>query len=280
MAASADLALTARIHLNGDKGSKGRGRGWKFGADRGWKYVTESCHISAVNARNEPSGRPHGIDRGPGIERAATLTDAVVAIAMTLLVLPLVETSGEVDTDHLRAYLNNHWDLLLSFVVSFAVIYVFWAAHGSAMRRLTDAHTNVAALGPLNMGWLLVIAFLPFPTSVVGRDLTTTSAPLYIGTMFVLAILTSAITMRVDRHLGTSGRTRWAWATTAIFGACTVISLANADLGMFALLAIAALRAVEAYVVRTTRSTDLTTADDAVIEFLPSEKPEKKGVSP
>src|SRR4051794_24920772 len=31
---------------------------------------------------------------GPGLERVITLTDAVVAIAMTLLVLPLVELSG------------------------------------------------------------------------------------------------------------------------------------------------------------------------------------------
>ena len=122
---------------------------------------------------------------GPSLQRVVTLTDAVVAIAMTLLVLPLVEIAGEVDTANLRGFLVDHADVLLSFAVSFVVVHVFWAAHGSAFRRVEAADVDVPGLRQLNLGWLLVIAFLPFPTAVVGREVNTTSAPIYIGTMLV-----------------------------------------------------------------------------------------------
>jgi uncharacterized membrane protein len=181
----------------------------------------------------------------PGVGRALALTDAVVAIAMTLLVLPLVEVAGEVDTNEPWPFLSDHGDLFLSFVISFVVIYVFWAAHGVAFRRVEDRQTEVRALHLLNLGWLLLIAFLPFPTAVVGRDLNTTSAPLYIGTMTLLSALTSGIITMIDRGVGPPKRTGWAWLTTGVFGLCALLSIANADLGMLALLLLAVVRAVE-----------------------------------
>jgi uncharacterized membrane protein len=192
---------------------------------------------------------------GPRLERVITLTGAVVAIAMTLLVLPLVELSGEVTGDDLGGFLREHWDVLLSFVVSFLVIYVFWAAHGGAFRRLGDARAESSPLlRQLNMWWLLVIAFLPFPTAVVGREVNTTSAAVYIDTMLVLSTLTTAIILVVDRAVGPSPRVRWARLTTAVFALCMVLSLLDANLGLFALLLLAVVRLVEVRVLRVTSS--------------------------
>jgi uncharacterized membrane protein len=126
----------------------------------------------------------------------------------------------------------------------FLVIYLFWSAHGSAYRRVVEADVDIAALRPLNMCWLLVIAFLPFPTAVVGRDVTTVSASFYIGTMFVLSVLTSAIAAVVDRHLGARASAGWTWSTPAVFAVCTVACLVNPDLGLYGLLALAVLRVV------------------------------------
>lgn len=176
---------------------------------------------------------------GPGLERAITLTDAIVAIAMTVLVLPLVEVAPDVGDEGLGTFLARHSDLLLSFVISFVVIHLFWAAHGTAIRRLVSADVTVAVLRPLNMCWLLVIAFLPFPTAVVGRELTTSSAPLYIGTMVVLSALTSGIVSVVDHHVGPPHYARWAWLTTAVFTACALTSVYNPSLGLQALLLLA-----------------------------------------
>lgn len=87
----------------------------------------------------------------------------------------------------------------------------------------------------------------------MGRDLNTTSAPIYIGTMLVLSVLTSAIMVVVDRATDPTGRASWAWLTTAVFALCTVLSLVDADLGMLALLLLVVVRVVEVRVLARRR---------------------------
>lgn len=174
-------------------------------------------------------------DDGPGVERTITLTDAVVAIAMTLLILPLVEVVNDVDVTDLATLWAQNGELLQSFVISFLVIYAFWTAHGSLYHQLLVAgQPAVRWLGLINMCWLLVIAFLPFPTAMIGRDLDTVSGPLYIGTMLVLSLLTLAMTVIVHRAVGRP--TGLAWLTSAVFALCLVVSLVNPHLGVYLLL--------------------------------------------
>lgn len=182
---------------------------------------------------------------GPGHARIISLTDAVVAIAMTLLVLPIVEAATEVDTRHLLHWLSENSDLLLSFVISFVVIHVFWSVHAGTLRLVEPSGLEVRLLRPLNMLWLLVIAFLPFPTAVVGHSLDTGSAPFYIGTMFLLSALTSGIVTAVHRVCVPGERRLWPWATTAVFALCAGLGAVNADLGMYSLLLLLVLHVVE-----------------------------------
>lgn len=194
--------------------------------------------------------------RGPGLTRVITLTDAIVAIAMTLLVLPVVDAAGQVDTSHPGRWLDAHGYLLLSFVISFLVIYGFWSAHAGVLRHLETTEIDVPGLRALNMLWLLVIAFLPFPTSVVGHRPDTISAPFYIGTMLVLSVLTSGIVMvveRADRQVGRRGWAwAWAWARPVVFAGCTILSLFDADLGLRSLLLLVVLPILETRLRRRT----------------------------
>ncbi|HET9647675.1 MAG TPA: TMEM175 family protein [Microlunatus sp.] len=184
---------------------------------------------------------------GPDVERGIALVDAVVAIAMTLLILPLVEVAGEVDPGHIGDFLGENWDLFLSFVISFAVIFVFWSAHATAIRPLAGRHRQVPALSSLTLLWLLLIAFLPFPTAIVGRNLTTVTAPLYIGTMFLLSLTTTAIGLVARRAAAvpTPFHAGWAWSTSGLLLLSTIISLFNADAGMYSLLALWVARVLE-----------------------------------
>lgn len=176
------------------------------------------------------------------------LTDAVVAIAMTLLVLPLLEFVPEVDIDNVWASMAERPSLLLGYVLSFVVIYLFWAAHHWVFEAITDPQPSVRVL---NLGWLLAVAFLPFPTALIGREPTTSSTPIYIGTILCLSVLTGAMTTIAARSVEDPNwaallRTRAAglWWASAVILICGVIGSFNPDAGLFGLLTIIPIRAL------------------------------------
>ncbi len=170
-------------------------------------------------------------------ERTLMLTDAVVAIAMTLLVLPLVDLAPEVAHGGLKILTDRH-DVIFGFVVSFLVIYAFWQHHD---RAFTGVHEAGPALIQLNMVWMLTVAFLPFPTAIIGYKVTTTTAPLYIGTMLVLKLLTRGIHAGCVACGGRPLTARGVWydaAVTAVFAACTIIAFFWPSAGLYGLLAL------------------------------------------
>jgi uncharacterized membrane protein len=96
-------------------------------------------------------------------DRVAFFSDAVFAIAMTLLVvgigIPRVRDSQI--SDALRDKDNE----IFSFFLSFLVVGLYWLAHHRFFAKL------VAVDGPfmrLNLLYLAAIAFMPFPTALVG----------------------------------------------------------------------------------------------------------------
>src|SRR5258707_188668 len=99
-----------------------------------------------------------------GLERLIFFSDAVIAIAITLLVLDLrlPEASGE----SLAAQLGDLSSSFLSFFMSFAVIGLFWEAHH---RLFGFIERYDRTLLWLNLAFLFLIASLPFPTSVLAN---------------------------------------------------------------------------------------------------------------
>lgn len=181
---------------------------------------------------------------GPPLERTITLVDAVVAIAMTLLILPLVDVARDLDLHGLGAFWAENRTLLMTFVISFVVIFAFWSAHGAIFRRLVEGgRPDVRWLALFNLGWLLMIAFLPFPTALIGDSVNSTTAPIYLGTLSVISALTLAMTVAVHRAVGLPLGV--AWLTTAVFAAGTIVSLINASAGMYVLLALFVVRPIE-----------------------------------
>ncbi|WP_426565137.1 TMEM175 family protein [Angustibacter sp. McL0619] len=138
-------------------------------------------------------------ERERDLDRLLTFVDAVVAIAITLLVLPLVEltsdvTGGDSVADLLHAHLSQLWSFLLSFVV----IARLWFAQHRAMRHVMAAN---ARLGHLLAVWMLTIVFLPFPTALVasaGEQPATKI--LYVGTIALSTLTLAVIDALVLRH--------------------------------------------------------------------------------
>jgi uncharacterized membrane protein len=120
-----------------------------------------------------------------GLDRLIMFADAVVAIAITLLILPLVEIPEESEGNSVAGMLSDHIGQLGAFALSFVVIARFWAAHH---RMFEHAAAYDVALVQLTLAWLFTIVFLPFPTELIGSDVARGAGPLYIGTLLASSL--------------------------------------------------------------------------------------------
>jgi len=100
--------------------------------------------------------------------RVLAFSDGVYAIAITLLVLSidLPELSSAGDAGEMLDALNDKHPQIISYAISFAVIGRYWVAHHQFFSRLSALDGGMIAL---NLVSLAVIAFLPFPTDVLGN---------------------------------------------------------------------------------------------------------------
>jgi len=123
----------------------------------------------------------------PGTGRLETFSDGVFAIAATLLVLEFSVTS----TRDLTHQLLHLWPSYLAYVTSFVTIGIIWMNHHHTVSLLGRIDRTMLFVNNL---LLLTVAFLPFPTGLVGRAIQEghgeqAAALAYAATLVVMAIL-------------------------------------------------------------------------------------------
>ncbi len=103
-----------------------------------------------------------------GLERIVFFSDAVMAIAITLLAIDLrvPEISAVAARAELPARLNAMTPRFVSFVVSFSVVGIYWTSHH---RYFSYIKRYDATLILLNMVFLLFIALMPFVAGLLGQ---------------------------------------------------------------------------------------------------------------
>ncbi len=107
-----------------------------------------------------------------GIDRLLALTDGVVAIALTLLVLQLqvpVDAALTKHPDSARALwnaLSPDGAEMTSYLVSFLVIAQFWMVHHRVLRGMRGHSEGLAWR---NFGFLLALTLMPFTSDLIGR---------------------------------------------------------------------------------------------------------------
>jgi uncharacterized membrane protein len=108
------------------------------------------------------------IEGGRELDRIVFFSDAVFAIAITLLVLniEIPDIPQDLVSEELPGRLLDLWPKLLSYVISFLVILIFWTAHHSIFRPIKTYDRGLIWLNSL---FLMFIAFLPFPTALLGE---------------------------------------------------------------------------------------------------------------
>jgi uncharacterized membrane protein len=133
--------------------------------------------------------------------RLEAFTDAILAIAITLLALDLKLPADEAGKP-LGEALLHHWPSYLAYVVSFLVIGIIWVNH-HAMFALIARVDRVTLF--LNLLLMLVVAAIPFPTALFAEHLTEKenshiAAALYSGLMVAMSLCFIALWRWVITH--------------------------------------------------------------------------------
>jgi len=99
------------------------------------------------------------------ISRLPTLSDGVIAIVITLLVLDITvpELPPDSPTQVVLRSIVAQWPEFLGYVLSFWVIGVYWMLH---RRTFTHIERHDRGLVVLNLLFLLLVAFIPYATGV------------------------------------------------------------------------------------------------------------------
>src|SRR5215475_3844445 len=93
--------------------------------------------------------------------RVVAFSDAIIAIAVTLLVLDIHRPA---DTRHLIHSLLSLWPSYVAYIITFMLIGQIWANHHVMFDHIRNADRMVLFL---NTVLLMDVAFLPFAASVL-----------------------------------------------------------------------------------------------------------------
>ncbi len=136
---------------------------------------------------------------GRSLDRLINFSDAVVAVAVTLLALPLVDIPGPRTGQTVWEVLGDHSSQIWTFLFTFFVVAVMWMAHN---RILNSLETYDTAIFWLNTSWLAAIVLLPWVSSMYGEGSWSGTGVglLYWGAMAAISLLGAALGGHIRRH--------------------------------------------------------------------------------
>ncbi len=172
--------------------------------------------------------------RDLGFERLLFFSDAVFAIAVTLLTLDigLPDIPRHLARVRLRPELLDLGGSLLVYVFSFFVVGSLWVAHHSMFRIIR--RYDAGLLG-LNLMFLLFIAALPIPTRILGNYPNVPESVVFYLLFMIMASLVKALMWsyatsnhRLIDSRARLGRTNWlGYAAPAAFLALVPVALVS-----------------------------------------------------
>ncbi len=122
-------------------------------------------------------------------ERLVAFTDAVMAVAITLLVLDLKLPEG-ISDENLSAALGGLSHALWCYALSFVVIGVLWMVHHNQFHYIPRVDGVILWL---NLFFLMSVGLIPFVTSVLSDHATPLPTMLYAAVLLASSSMTAAM---------------------------------------------------------------------------------------
>jgi len=123
-----------------------------------------------------------------GVGRLLTLSDAVFAIALTVLVLSL-HVDVSIPASQVGAAIHQTWPEVYAYALSVVVIGAFWMGHHRLYARMTRTDAPVLWMNLLFLG---LVALIPYPTDLLGRYGGESDAVALYGGLIGIAALAGA----------------------------------------------------------------------------------------
>jgi uncharacterized membrane protein len=133
-----------------------------------------------------------------GSERLIAFTDAVMAVAITLLVLDLKLPEGLRD-DQLYSIIPSLAHALWCYALSFVVIGILWMVHHNQFHSIRRVD---GVMLWLNLFFLMSVALIPFVTSVLSDHATPLPTMLYAAALMASCTMTAAMWWYASRTPG------------------------------------------------------------------------------
>lgn len=180
-------------------------------------------------------------NRGLEFDRVVTFSDGVFAIAMTLIAATIaVPVVAEVSTesellDRLYETLPN----VIMFFVAFFIIGRYWLAHHRFISSLKAMDSGFIGL---TLAYLAFVAFLPFPSALMGRfSDNAVAVSLFAVSMAAVSAMEALLLWQAHRHglmVHRLDEATFRWALTAsltpvvVFLASVPVTFVNTWLGV------------------------------------------------
>ena len=147
--------------------------------------------------------------RGRAFDRLVNFADAVTAVAITLLVLSIVDVTGTSAEDTVWQIISDNASQIITFVFTFLVVALMWSVHNHLFNRMIGFDGVVLRL---NILWMLGIVLLPWPSRLYGEGIGSEAGDwsggeglggaglLYWGTLAAISVIGALIAVHVRRH--------------------------------------------------------------------------------
>lgn len=172
------------------------------------------------------------METGLSVERTVYFSDAVIAIAMTLLAIELPLPQGDTPSQVWRSFVGNLGGEYLAFLISFGVISLFWYRHHRSFQRIARINTSLIVW---NLVGLATIVLIPFATRMLSPEAVGLQGEqdngYHLGPILYasLMLLWGAAYLLVVRAASRSGLWREGTPATEpgdmVFGACSALAM-------------------------------------------------------
>ena len=121
--------------------------------------------------------------------RLLAITDGIVAIAATIMVLQLV-----IPNEISAAAIAEQWPTLIAYIISFIQVFLAWHEHHDSIANAEYINHRIFLVNCL---WLFFITLLPFFTGLVGHA----SSSQYAMLLYILILFMVQLTITIESRM-------------------------------------------------------------------------------